>query len=149
MSYKRFKDKTNLVAETKMVCTATRPYYFDVYLWSDHDSFLNNTIGNDDRARGCCELAPSLIDPESKEEIPTRKMGEVHFIVDQWDEEVVAHELCHALIHRLRSLCPSTRSVIEQEENYEEDICYEFGKWNKKIYRWLWSCNPNPNYVRI
>jgi len=148
MSYKRIKDRKKLVADCRVICTQARPHYFDIYLWEDQESFLKNTIDMDEYTQGCCELASVLLDPESGFSIPPRKLGEVHFIKDKWDEEVVAHELCHALLHRLRELCPSIRSVMKQEKNYEEEICYEFGMWNKQVYRWLWLHNPNTNYER-
>jgi hypothetical protein len=80
---------------------------------------------------------------------PPKKMGEVHFIKDKWNMEIVAHELCHALIGRLRhnatlKLC----DVMMQNNDTEEIICYEFGRWVDEVYRRLWQEDPNEKWEK-
>jgi len=147
MPYKRIKDESNLIAKRKLM--AGKKYYFHVFLWADQESFDANTLDNSPKqSSGCVNLAPSIIEvSESGErEIIRPKLGEVHFIQDKWDLEIVAHELCHALIQRIRMISPSAVQIVEQEGNAEEDICYEFGRWIDQIYRLLWEirqCQPH------
>lgn len=90
------------------------------------------------------------MDPESGELLPSPKMGEIHFIAGQWDTEVVAHELQHAILHRLRVLCPSYRAILERDEiEEEEEVCYEFGRWFSNLYRWLWDIDPSSKWRRV
>jgi len=147
--YKHRKDESNLIAKWKL--KAGKKHYFHVFLWADQQSFDENTLGNKPgQSRGCVNLAPSIISfkNEVEREIIRPKLGEVHFIKDKWDLEVVAHELCHALIQRIRMINPSAKQIVNQDEDNEEDICYEFGAWVDEIYHLLWSENPNMNWTK-
>lgn len=141
MPYKRFKDESDLIAKFKI--NAERGYYFHVFLWASQNSFDVNTCNNaPGEAAGCCNLAPSILmigSDGSEVEIIRKKLGEVHFIKGKWTLEIVAHELCHALIQRLRMIEPSAEKVIEQTGDSEEIICYEFGRWVDSVYRLLWK----------
>jgi hypothetical protein len=139
MAYKRLKDESKTVGKWKL--KAGKKHYFHVFLWEDPESFAQNTTDTDKKTGGCVNLVPSIIEIEgdSKKEIVRPKLGEVHFIKDRWDMEIVAHELCHALIHRIRMIRPDATQVVEQEGDSEETICYEFGKWVDQIYRVLWE----------
>lgn len=142
MPYKRHKDESKLKAKCKLYCNDKR-HYFHVFLWKDQESFDNNTLGNrPGESRGCVNLAPSIIEciGDKEREIIRPKLGEIHFISNNWSLEIVAHELCHALVQRLRMLkTPTIQQVINQENSSEEDICYEFGAWVDKIYRFVWE----------
>jgi len=140
MSYKRVKDETNLKAKYKL--RAGKKNYFHVFLWKDQESFKKNTMGNDvGNIVGCANLSPTIIEftDKGEREIVRPKLGEVHFISGKWDTEIVAHELCHALIHRLRMIAPKAGDVVEQKDDSEETICYEFGRWVDEVYRLLWK----------
>lgn len=149
MACKRSKDFSGLVAQAIMR-SSQKPHYWHVYLWHDRDALIANTIGMDDKTDGCHCSVPILVDPESGEPLPGAKMGEIHFIARRWDMEVVAHELQHAIIHRLKFLCPSYQSILDRDEiEAEEEVCYEFGRWFAHIYRWLWSIDPSPKWRRV
>lgn len=61
-----------------------------------------------------------------------------------WTMEIVAHELCHALIHKLRTSGSLLQMVLEQNPmDAEEAICHEFGWWMEQAWRWLWKVNPD------
>jgi len=147
MPIRRVKDLSGLVAQAKM--HSQGGHYWHVYLWRDREAFMAGTIGNDEKTDGCHCSRPILVDPESGEMLPDPKMGEVHFIARTWDMEVVAHELQHAMLHRLRALCPSYKAILERDEiEAEEVICYEFGRWFHGIYKWLWEVDPSPGWKR-
>jgi len=147
MSYKRIKNKDKLVATWKIKSTGR--YYYDVFLWEDQKSFDENTNDNaPNEAAGCVNYAPTKMlisgdDGRVLKKVIPKKMGEIHFIKDKWNMEIVAHELCHSLIGRLRhspmlKLC----DIIQQNNNAEELICYEFGSWVDQVYRKLWELDP-------
>lgn len=152
MSIKRIKDETKLIVKWKL--KTGKSYYFHVFLWEDQDSFDANTCDNKpNEAAACVNLAPTVIEVFAKEEndkiIIRPKLGEIHFIKDKWNMEVVAHELCHAFIHRIRQLNNKGQDVIEQIENVEESVCYEFGQWAHTIYNLLWKENPSKKWKLI
>jgi len=143
MPYKLRKDGAKLLAKWKL--KAGKKHYFHVLLWEDQESFDQNTIDNiPHESSGCINLAPTIIkfSDGNEEEIIKPKLGEVHFIKNKWTMEIVAHELCHALIHRIRMILPSANEIMEQDDDSEEIICYEFGRWAEQIYRSLWEVNP-------
>ena len=138
------KDLSRLVERTKITAKSTsdgKRHYWDVFLWPDAEAF--NAATDCEGASACHLCSPVLIDPESGEPCPGPKMGEVHFMCGRWNMEIVAHELAHALFHRLRFLCPG-RSFITDGCGYmqmesEEVVCYEFGDWVHLVYTFLWT----------
>lgn len=149
MAYKRIKDESNLIAKWKL--KSTGKFYFHVFLWADQESFDKNTNGNKPyMSAGCVNLAPTIIEitKNSEREFVRPKLGEIHFIKNKWNIEIVAHELCHALIHRIRMIKPTVKQIIEQEGDSEEMICYEFGEWVNAIYNLLWNENPNKKWIK-
>jgi len=148
MLYKRIKDETKLIAKWKLL--SAKPYYFHVFLWEDQESFEKNSLTGEFKSKdyaGSTNLAPFIIQVTSQgnQIIVKLKLGEVHFIKDKWDMEIVAHELTHVLIHRMRVLKPLAKDIIDQIEEGEEIICYEFGSWVDQVYRLLWEINPAPH----
>jgi hypothetical protein len=145
MAYNRIKDESNLIAKWKL--KSKGKFYFHVFLWADQESFDQNTLDNTiGQSAGCCNLAPTIIkifEDGSEEEIIWPKLGEIHFIKGKWSLEIVAHELCHALIQRIRMILPTANDIIEQIGDSEETICYEFGEWIEQIYCLLWKVD-NP-----
>ena len=143
MPIKRFKNEADLIAKYKL--KAGNKYYFHVFLWGSQKSFDENTLDNKPgTSSGCVNLAPTIIETSknSEREIIRPKLGEIHFIKEKWTTEIVAHELCHALIHRLRMIKPKAEDVIAQEEDFEELVCWEFGRWMDQVYRLLWEDDP-------
>jgi len=144
MSIKRIKDESKLIAKYKI--KAGKRYYFHVFLWDSQESFDENTVGNiKGQSAGCVNLSPwyyKISKSGTEEKRVQPKLGEVHFISGKWTTEIVAHELCHALIHRLRTINPTANDVLWQEKDSEETICYEFGGWMEQIYRLLWEDDP-------
>lgn len=145
LAIKRIKDKTNLMGSWKV--HSNKKHYYEVFLWADQKSFDENTMGNNPgESSGCCNHAPTKLllneDNSVFKKIPPIKMGEVHFIKGKWDMEVVAHELCHAMIGRFRNLPPKLCDIVMQNGDAEETLCYEFGKWVDITYRKLWKADP-------
>ena len=147
MPYKRTKDKANLVVQWKLK-SSRKPFYFHVFLWKTQEAFDKNTLDNNPgEALGCANLAPDIIcfNTVTKEEtqIIRPKLGEIHFIKGKWNMEIVAHELMHAIIHRIRLMAkPTFEEIANQEGDSEEEICWEFGWWVDQIYRLLWDTDP-------
>jgi hypothetical protein len=73
----------------------------------------------------------------------TRGLGELHFVAGSWTDEVVAHELLHALFEADRSEVGVGRLGDEEAPfEHEEEWCYRFGRWFAVVYKWLWSNDP-------
>jgi len=147
---KRFKDETKLVA--KWTAKIKGGYYFHVFLWQDQDSFDENTYNKiPNSCVGCVDFVPMVlfINEGTEIRIVKPKLGEVHFIRGKWNTEIVAHELCHVLIDRLRMVEPSVEKVIDQEDDCEEDVCYWFGRLFNDIYRLLWETDPPKGWGTI
>jgi len=146
MPYKRYKNTDKLIAKWKI--RATCKQYYDVFLWEDQKSFDENTNDNEpEEAAGCVNYAPTMLlvsqDGTITKKCFPKKIGEVHFIKDKWNTEIVAHELCHALIGRFRmNKSPKLCDMVMQTDEAEEEICYEFGRWFDQVYRRLWKENP-------
>ena len=145
MAIKRKKNKEKLVAEWKL--KSGSGHYYSAFLWEDQKSFDENTHDNKPgEAAGCCNHAPMklLVNEEGRvlKKCPPKKMGEVHFIKDKWNMEIVAHELLHALIGRFRNIQPKLCDIVMQNGNAEETICYGFGEWVDQSYRRLWKEDP-------
>lgn len=83
------------------------------------------------------------------------RVGELHFVQGQWDEELVAHEVFHATVHVLRSIGPRLEHVIGQRQGVgyvfglaEEDAAYLHGAMVRDVYRWLWEVDPSKKWLR-
>ncbi len=142
MPFKRIKDESDLKSKYKIFCN-DKYHYFHIFLWKTQKAFDENTLDNIPKeSAACVNLAPTIIEYSNKveKEIIRPKLGEIHFISKKWSLEIIAHELCHALVQRLRMIKkPTLQQVIEQYEDSEEEICYEFGSWVDMIYRLLYK----------
>jgi len=147
---KRIKDESKLVAKWRL--SVGKRHYFHVFLWDGRDSFEENTLGNEvGDSFGCVNLCPTVYNVKDGDFalVDRPKLGEIHFIKGMWTLEIVAHELCHALIQRLRMIPPTPEQVIEQEGDSEEDVCYWFGEVVDFIYRALWEADQPRTWEKV
>ncbi len=142
------KEGKGLVSSMRMDCTATAPHFFEVCLWKDYGAFNDNTEDDMTGAGACCEVSSYYQNDITGNIKAPRRLGTIHFVVDHWGMEVVAHELFHALVQRLRCIDPPIASIIRQKDDAEESIAYEFGKWSSKVYNWLWDNDPSKHWER-
>ena len=142
--YKRIKDDSKIVAQWKLKVKGK--HYYHVFLWKDQEAFDKNTCDNPPgEISGCVNYAPTYLNIYKGKEIHTvlPKLGEIHFIQGIWTLEIVAHELLHAMLHRINVLRnPLINDIFDQNGTAEEDICYDFGRWADEIYRRLWEVTP-------
>ena len=153
MPYKKNKKIDNLIAQFKINIKSEK-YYFHMYLWENKESMMLNAPddvkGSDSEAMAA--LATSIIkihsDGTESDEIIYPKLGEIHFIKDRWDMNIVAHELMHIMIHKIRMVGPEFEKIIYQDENAEEETCYLFGDWVSEVYLKLWEVNPSMKWCK-
>lgn len=78
-------------------------------------------------------------------DVPYQHLGELHFLLNNWTMDLVAHECLHALFHYIRGqVSDFARILYRCWMDDEEEICYLFGGLVDWAYRWLWKKNPNP-----
>jgi len=161
MPYNESKDLAHVVAQTTLHVTNT-DHYFEVFLWNDIKAMQNEACNASEKVTiAVVNHAPTEItifeDGVEREDI-SNKLGEVHFIKDEWDFEVLSHELLHALWQRLRHCDVNADDVVWQKSNgsdsfedssLEEIICYEFGRWVQQVAEFLWNNDPNPNWEYV
>lgn len=151
------KDKTRLRKQWKVKSNYACRFYLDVFLWEDRESFVSNTHDTNFNTDACWNGMPWIDDLKLGALKVRPKLGELHFIVDLWNIEIVSHEVGHAIFQRMRVLSPTYTSVCEQTaipekwlgvSTTEELICYELGKWVENIYGKLWLANPSKKWKR-
>ena len=162
------KNRARLVASGKLRveyrCANVR-HYFHLYLWPGREEMLASGLPRErdfklydlevysfsDNTKACVPITASTWDMEedgSETKRSRRKLGEMHFVVGDWDLEVVAHECGHVLAEVLRSVSPSAEDVVGQVGEAEEQMAYRLGAWVHNVYSWLWDQDPNPQWVR-
>jgi hypothetical protein len=85
--------------------------------------------------------------------LKSRKMGEVHFLADNWCVGTCSHEVFHSIESLRQVIYIVTRKgkLPEKKFSYrarhltkpeEEALAYIMGHLSYNIYRWLWEVNP-------
>ena len=111
-----------------------------VYLWKTFKDMEDQSVNDVSGARAYHKaFAYFLRSDENGDMIRSRTspvMGELHFVSDNWNIEVVSHECCHAMFLCLAShgkyYC---NADMEEEEKY----CYLLGDLTRKVYLWLYE----------
>lgn len=134
-----------------------KKYYFRVYLWKTAKAIHKAIDDPDESALGYFVPRPYPLHETVGLPVPKPLLGEVHFISGFWNLEIVAHEMGHAFIHRLRVLPPYAPAAIAQEEisftfsaidNAEELVVYDLGHLVDSAFRWLLSVDGRPKRTR-
>lgn len=129
---------------------------FRIWLWETQKDLRRwaDNYSHGSRGPGSYADAVGLFSPNKYCLIhePCCHIGEIHFIKDRWDENIVTHELVHAQFQYIRKVVedfvrPLYQFYTEWIE-WEEILCYEFGRWFDFVWRWLWKTNPNPRWER-
>ena len=145
MSIKHKKNKTNLLKEFNLY-TKNKKQYYKVFVWKTVSDLRENSLDSED-ASAVVNHRPEIVyidedGTEHRKIFP--KLGEIHISLEFFNEEVVAHELLHAMLNRIRAIqYPSFTDIDYQEDikygnsdvNSEELMCDEFGKWFTTAYR--------------
>lgn len=150
MSIKYRKDEVKLLGKLKLR-GLSKPYFLEVFLWVDKKALLDNTYYHNRSAEACFD-APAWFEYWTKGATSiSRKFGEVHFYKGGWNHEVVAHELIHALMFRMRVLRPYFEQMRDgyEKDNAEEFLAYEYAAWFDKTFNWLWNLDPSEKWKKI
>jgi hypothetical protein len=128
---------------------------FRIWLWETQDDMRRwaERYSLGDEKPGYFDDAAAIFSPsDCMIHEPCSHLGELHFVKDYWDEELVAHELTHAQFQYIRKQVEDFVRPLYQFYRgwmaWEEDLCYPFGQWYRWVFRWLWKHNPNPKWVR-
>jgi hypothetical protein len=128
------------------VNSSRKPFYIQVILWKAHPDMLAHLGENDPQLQAVTQLDAFMENPLTGEVSPlSQKIAEIHFAADAWNVNVVAHEVFHAIVHRMRLMYPAAHLLPHEEyAAAEEEIAYELGNWVERIHTWLWSVDPGP-----
>lgn len=127
-------------------------YHWHVFLWPDQAMY---EAAADVRKSGtnamCC--TDTWVDETTGRHFVQDRLGEIHFVSGLWDVNTVAHEVQHAILHRLRNLTPGPQRVIDENAptyspEAEEVIAYEAGDWVEALLVWLTNEDPASPYPR-
>lgn len=148
MSRPTRKATKGIIATTRLKRRGDR-YYLDAFLWRTAGE-MRRVLSLRDGAYGCHHPMPyrEIINDRGRaiDRWAGPKLGEIHVVRNNWNMEVVSHEIAHAVIHRLRATALSKKDLDMDKE--EEPICYAAGTWADQLYRWLWKRNPSKKWRR-
>lgn len=139
------KPKSKLLGQFKL-SSARKPYYYQVYLWRDIKDLKNyaELDPTDDTLAVTC-FEPWYVDDSTGQVYINPKLGEIHFAANNWNVNVIAHEVQHAIVHRMRLIWPAAHLImLDEYADAEEEIAYENGNWVERVHTWLWGLDPNP-----
>lgn len=142
MPIKHQKDMSRCIAWGDIYINYFPGHYYRVFLWKDQAAMLDNTtLDGEERDEACGGIAchaPYIgcigNDGRSMNRAPKR-LGEIHFIRDSWNMEVVAHECFHASnnVCKILNIDPQDDIVLEERAAYIQ------GELVDEIYGWLWK----------
>lgn len=153
----RRKDRTDLVATRRLLVSHVyerrgsgaggepSPLYIQLYLWRTLEAMRANSAASTGLA--CHSPTPvriAVYADGSEAPAVRRLMSEIHFAAGWWHEEVVSHELTHALLEAERSDAGGRgfSELVDSPFAFEEEWCYRFGRWYGDVFRWLWKWDP-------
>ena len=152
MSVKFKKDLTRCLAHTKIDIHLFPGKYYKVFLWEDLDAMRANIRPDEGEEieDGCIGMTCHnhyRLDalPNGSLRVKSAKyLGEIHFLRNVWDAEVVAHECFHATnnICKLLMLNPQLDIMLE------ERAAYMHGELVNDVYKWLWRVQPPKGAIR-
>jgi hypothetical protein len=165
MGCKRDKDMSRCVASCKLYIPDSR-HFWTVYLWdsvealapcSDREEATAEYAARCEEAgvtmtvTGACCHMPEFQRHEGGQWVAHRlpKLGELHFVKDIWNLEIVAHECRHteSSAHAALGIPLPNSEQHGQDINAEEDACYYLGGLIDNVYRWLWQVNPHGQHA--
>lgn len=137
------KQKSKLVGQMRLR-SSRKPYYFQVYLWSDIAALHHHfDLDPTDDTLAMTTFEPWFVDHATGKVFINPKLGELHFAVDHWNVNVVAHEVTHAIMHRMRLIWPPAHLLmLDEYADAEEEVAYELGNWTERVHHWLWQLDP-------
>lgn len=100
--------------------------YYEVYLWNDKVALQQYLDKSKQTTLGLTCNEPRYSH--------SKRIGEIHFAVGQWDLNIVAHECLHATMNIMR-LFSLNYAQVENEER----ICYLHGRLVQAVYQWLFE----------
>lgn len=125
--------------------------YWNVYLFKDAHALYRNTRADDDSDEylGLHRPMPYSIDCATGKPKPKPLIGEIHLIAGEWNLEIIAHELQHALFHLMR-VTAGTDILHKDFDDMpaEEVFCYIYGQMLDGLHSQLWKINPPYSYTK-
>lgn len=133
------KDFTNCVDKTKIRVDSIGKSW-RVYLWKTHEDMEKQSVDDTSGAGAYHRSITYTIALDRNGELLKSNtapvMGELHFVSNSWNVEVVSHECCHAMFLYLASHGKyDFHTSMEEEEKY----CYLLGDLTLQVYRWLYD----------
>lgn len=126
------------------VNSSRKPFYINILLWREHADMLSHLGEQDPGLQAVTQLDAFIENSLTGEVSPlSYKIAEIHFARDCWNVNVVAHEIFHAIVHRMRLMYPAAHLLAHEEyAAAEEEVAYELGNWVERVHAWLWQIDP-------
>lgn len=126
--------------------SSEEPFHYLTFLWATQDDYERAAGAERGNTRAMC-ITDTWLCERTGEAIVRPKLGEIHFVKGSWSVGTIAHEVTHALLHRLRYLAVKPETVIpELSDDYlsanEEILAYEAGNWVESLHAWLSRHDP-------
>lgn len=135
------KNRGKIVAQMRLA-SSRKPYYFQVILWDTIEDLKEYFEVDDDTLAMTC-FEPWYVDSDTGQVFINPKLGEIHYARESWNVNVVAHEVQHAIIHRMRLIWPPAHLImLDEYADAEEEIAYETGNWTERVHTFLWEHDP-------
>lgn len=116
-------------------------HYFVVYLWKTQADYEKAAEVEQPNTIALC-VTDTHCEIDTGLKFVEPKLGALHFVSGTWDLNTVAHEVTHAMLHRMRYLHPVSELVMEEDApdfdpDHEEMIAYQMGAWVEACWDWL------------
>jgi hypothetical protein len=136
------------LAQARLI-SSNPEHFWIVFLWEDQDAYEVGAGVSNSQTLAVCMT--EMLQDDMGNYIVAPKLGSIHFVSGTWSINTVAHEITHAVLHRLRYMEPKPAQVLQEmsptyDPDDEEVIAYESGDWVEKVMIWLTDSDPKSPY---
>lgn len=147
----RLKNKTNLITKGKIDVEIfpelvsfpiKNKYYWKIYYWKNTKSFLENTPFNSKEK----DIMAAFISSSYKNNQPQSLLGELHFVKNKWNPQIVNHEVMHGIFRLIHDFYPNKVSMFTKCNkcvygNLEEHMCELSSQVTSNVLKFLKEAN--------
>jgi len=127
-----------------------KTHYYLIFLWETQDDYERAAGVTSSGTIALCVTDTYVCEDTGAGRV-VPELGALHFVSGSWNVNDVAHEVQHAILHRMRYLDPLPPLVLDElqpswDQDDEEVIAYEAGAWVESALAWLTNNDPRSPY---